>query len=90
MTADLLGDDYKMWWHKQHGINVELRQFMGKDNVIFHSIICPAILRGVKTNWNLPTHISATEHLMYEGGKFSKSYNMGIFGDQCLQTGIPV
>jgi methionyl-tRNA synthetase len=84
MTADLLGEDYKKWWHKQKDTNVELRQFMGKDNVVFHSILCPTILRGTKGNWTLPSHISATEHLMYEGGKFSKSQNIGIFGDQCI------
>lgn len=63
---------------------------MGKDNVLFHSVICPIVLRGSNRNWQLPTHISATEHLRYEGGKFSKSKNIGVFGDQCIDTGIPV
>ena len=56
---------------------------MGKDNILFHSIICPASLLATDSRWNLPSKISATEYLLYEGGKFSKSQNMGVFGDDC-------
>ena len=61
---------------------------MGKDNILFHSIICPASLLATNSFWNLPSKISATEYLMYEGGKFSKSQNMGVFGDDCQKTGL--
>lgn len=61
---------------------------MGKDNILFHSIICPATLLGTNTNWQLPTFLSVTEYLKYEGGKFSKSHNVGVFGDQCQKTHI--
>lgn len=61
---------------------------MGKDNVLFHSIICPASLTGTGKDWILPSRISATEFLNYEGGKFSKSHNIGVFGDECEITGL--
>jgi methionyl-tRNA synthetase len=89
ITADFLGEDYKKWWKDEGGPQVELKQFMGKDNVLFHSIICPATLLGTKSNWILPSQLVASEYLLYEGGKFSKSHNIGIFGDQCIETGIP-
>lgn len=57
---------------------------MGKDNVLFHSIMFPWTLLGTKKQWNLPSQLSVTEYLLYEGGKFSKSHNMGVFGDECL------
>jgi len=40
------------------------------------------------TKWQMPNKIAATEYLKYEGGKFSKSHNIGVFGDQCQQTNI--
>lgn len=61
---------------------------MGKDNILFHSIICPATLKATNQHYNLPSKISATQYLMYQGGKFSKSQNIGVFGDDCEQTGL--
>jgi len=61
---------------------------MGKDNILFHSIIFPATLKATGTDWNLTSKISATEYLMYEGGKFSKSQNIGVFGDDCEKAGL--
>lgn len=54
-------------------------QFMGKDNVSFHSIFFPGMCLASKTDF-LPATISATEYLMFENQKFSKSKNIGIFG----------
>ncbi len=62
---------------------------MGKDNIMFHSVICPASLLSTNQKWILPDQLSVTEYLKYEGGKFSKSNNVGIFGDQCALTTIP-
>lgn len=47
-------------------------------------MMCPATLMGAKSSWILPSQILATEYLLYEGGKFSKSHNVGVFGDQCM------
>lgn len=88
ITADLLKEGYKEWWIKKTDTEVELKQFMGKDNILFHSIISPSCLLGTNQNWQLPDKLSVTEYLKYEGGKFSKSHNVGVFGDQCQITGI--
>ena len=74
------------WWKPEH--NVELNQFMGKDNIVFHTIMHPGVLKGTKENWVLPKRVAVTEHLMYEGGKFSKSRGIGVFGHNCCETGI--
>ena len=76
------------WW--QNPENVDLVQFMGKDNVPFHTVIFPATLLGTRQPWTLMKSISVTEYLNYEGGKFSKSRGVGVFGNDAKDTGIPV
>lgn len=76
------------WW--QNLENVDLVQFMGKDNVPFHTVIFPATLLGTRQPWTLMKSISVTEYLNYEGGKFSKSRGVGVFGNDAKDTGIPV
>ena len=76
------------WW--QNPDNVDLVQFMGKDNVPFHTVIFPATLLGTRQPWTLMKSISVTEYLNYEGGKFSKSRGVGVFGNDAKETGIPV
>jgi methionyl-tRNA synthetase len=79
--------DWKEWWHDPDG--VRLVQFMGKDNIPFHTILFPAFLIGADDNYTLMDQISSNEYLNYEGGQFSKSRNLGVFGDDCQKTGIP-
>ncbi len=69
---------------------MELVQFMGKDNVPFHTVIFPATLLGSGGDWTLMRSISVTEYLNYENGKFSKSRGVGVFGNDAKDTGIPV
>ena len=78
----------QMWW--QNPESVDLVQFMGKDNVPFHTVIFPATLLGTQQPWTLMKSISVTEYLNYEGGKFSKSRGIGVFGNDAKDTGIPV
>lgn len=61
---------------------------MGKDNIAFHSIMFPATLQSTCLPYIKPHRLSVTEYLLYEGGKFSKSNNIGVFGDDCAKTGI--
>lgn len=63
---------------------------MGKDNVQFHTIIFPGSQLGTGENWTKLHKISTTEYLNYEGGKFSKSRGVGVFGNQVQQTEVPV
>ncbi|KAI8393959.1 tRNA synthetases class I (M)-domain-containing protein [Radiomyces spectabilis] len=80
-------DAWEKWWKNPD--NVKLYQFMGKDNVPFHSVIFPGLEMSTGDNWTLAHHISTTEYLNYEGGKFSKSRNNGVFGTNAEETGIP-
>ncbi len=59
--------------------------FIGKDNIPFHSIILPALLEGAGGGYPFPYLISATEYLLYEGKKFSKSKRIGIWIDEALK-----
>ena len=86
ITANFLGDEWKNWWFNPK--NVELYQFMGKDNVTFHTIIFPSTLLGTKEDYTLVHHLSTTDYLNYEDKKFSKSNKTGVFGDDAISTGI--
>lgn len=88
ITAAALGEKWRKWWIPEPESNVELNQFMGKDNISFHSILAPGTLESTGQGYVKPHRLSVTEYLMYEGGKFSKSNNIGVFGDDCKKTGI--
>lgn len=79
--------DWEKWWKDPEQVN--LFNFMAKDNVPFHSVIFPSSLLGTDDNWTLVNNISATEYLNYEDSKFSKSRGVGVFGDNAKDTGIP-
>lgn len=81
-------DRWMEWWKNPR--DVKLYQFMGKDNTPFHTIIFPCSLLGSGDEWTMLHHISTTEYLNYEGGKFSKSRNVGVFGNNVMESGIPV
>jgi methionyl-tRNA synthetase len=80
-------DEWQKWWHNPE--NVKLYQFMGKDNVPFHTVVFPCSQIGTKDKWTMLNTISTTEYLNYEKGKFSKSRNIGVFGNNAKDTGIP-
>ncbi|CAN4107138.1 unnamed protein product [Withania somnifera] len=80
--------EWEKWWKNPD--NVELYQFMGKDNVPFHTVIFPSTLLGTGESWTLMKTISVTEYLNYEAGKFSKSKGVGVFGNDIKDTNIPV
>lgn len=79
--------EWRQWWNNPD--NVKLYQFMGKDNVPFHTVIFPGSQLGTNDPWTKLHHISTTEYLQYEYGKFSKSRGVGVFGDNARDTGIP-
>jgi len=78
-------DDWKDWWLKK---DTKLVQFMGKDNIPFHTILFPAFLIGTDDPYTLVSSLSVNEYLNYEGGMFSKSRGVGVFGDNVQETGI--
>lgn len=67
---------------------VDLYQFMAKDNVPFHSVMFPSTLLGLNAGHTMVSHLMATEYLNYEDGKFSKSRGIGVFGNDAQDTGI--
>ncbi|MCL2809517.1 MAG: methionine--tRNA ligase [Treponema sp.] len=82
----------KYWWKSPD--EVELFQFIGKDNIPFHTVIFPSSLLGSAgsgkgENWTMLHHMSSSEYLNYENSKFSKSRGIGVFGDNVMETGIP-
>lgn len=85
ITASKCQDWEKYWKNPDE---TDLYQFMGKDNIPFHTVLFPSTLIGSKGNWTLLKTISSTEYLNYEDLKFSKSRGTGIFGDQAKETGI--
>jgi methionyl-tRNA synthetase len=74
------------WWKNPD--EVELFQFIGKDNIPFHTVIFPASLLGSGDQWTMLHHMSSTEYLNYESGKFSKTRGVGVFGTDVMETGI--
>ncbi|EGW31097.1 uncharacterized protein SPAPADRAFT_142477 [Spathaspora passalidarum NRRL Y-27907] len=83
--------DWEKWWRNPE--NVDLYQFMGKDNVPFHTVVFPSSQIGTEIaagdKWTKLHHLNTTEYLQYEGGKFSKSRNIGVFGNNAADTGVP-
>ncbi|KAH7318266.1 tRNA synthetases class I (M)-domain-containing protein [Stachybotrys elegans] len=84
--SDRSGSNWEKWWKNPD--NVDLYQFMGKDNVTFHSIVFPCSQLGTHQDWTQVHKISSTEYLNYENGKFSKSRGVGVFGNNAKDTGI--
>ncbi|KAI9841004.1 MAG: hypothetical protein M1837_001079 [Sclerophora amabilis] len=80
-------DQWQQWWRNPD--EVQLFQFIGKDNVAYHSVMFPGTKIGTRETWTKLHHLSTTEYLTYEGGKFSKSRGTGVFGDSAKKTGIP-
>ena len=86
--------DWKSWWLPEESEEakgkapVDLFQFIGKDNIPFHTVIFPCTLLGSSHNWTKLYHMSSTEYLNYESGKFSKSRGVGVFGTDAIETGI--
>lgn len=97
LTDSLQNPDYdwKSWWlpqesqTKEASIPVELFQFIGKDNIPFHTVIFPSTLIGSGKDWTKLYHMSSSEYLNYESGKFSKSKGIGVFGSDAKESGIP-
>ena len=80
------GKDWYRWWKTNRGADdVIYTQFMGKDNVPFHTLSFPATILGSGEPWKLVDYIKSFNYLNYDGGQFSTSRNRGIFMDQALE-----
>ncbi|MHA6266410.1 methionine--tRNA ligase [Aliiroseovarius sp. CAU 1755] len=86
--ADKLGEPdafWHRWWRTDKGADdVRYVQFMGKDNVPFHTLSFPATIMGSGEPWKLVDYIKSFNYLNYDGGQFSTSKGRGVFMDQAL------
>lgn len=81
------GNDYwERWWRTDKGADdVRYTQFMGKDNVPFHTLSFPATILGSGEPWKMVDHLKSFNYLNYDGGQFSTSQGRGVFMDQALE-----
>ena len=80
------GADWERWWRTDKGADdVRYTQFMGKDNVPFHTLSFPATLIGSGEPWKMVDHLKSFNYLNYDGGQFSTSQGRGVFMDQALE-----
>lgn len=68
-------DEWKKWWKDE---NTRYIAFIGKDNIVFHTLIFPAMLHAKNDGYILPENVPANEFLNLEGRKISKSRNWSI------------
>ncbi len=84
--ADAEGQDWERWWRTDKGAgDVRYVEFMGKDNVAFHTVSFPATLLGSGEPWKLVDVLKAFNWLNWYGDKFSTSQKRGVFMDQALE-----
>lgn len=83
--ADETGEDWEAWWRTDKGADdVQYVQFMGKDNVAFHTLSFPTTIIGSGEPWKLVDQLKAFNWVTWYGGKFSTSEKRGVFMDQAL------
>ena len=75
---------WKNYWQKKGS---KIYHFVGKDNIAFHTIFFPGMLMA-NGEYNLPYNVVGLQYLNYEGGKFSKSQNRGVFCENLASTGL--
>ncbi|MEX0347897.1 MAG: methionine--tRNA ligase [Paracoccaceae bacterium] len=78
--------DWQRWWRTdKEADDVRYVQFMGKDNVPFHTLSFPATILGSGEPWKMVDHLKSFNYLNYDGGQFSTSQGRGVFMDQALE-----
>ena len=84
--SDTTGGDWARWWRTDKGADdVRYTQFMGKDNVPFHTLSFPATIIGSGEPWKRVDYLKSFNYLNYDGGQFSTSRGRGVFMDQALE-----
>ena len=84
--AAATGGDWESWWRTDKGADdVKYVQFMGKDNVAFHTLSFPTTILGSGEPWKLVDQLKAFNWVTWYGGKFSTSEKRGVFMDQAIE-----
>ena len=80
------GEAWKDWWYGDAAKDVTYWEFMGKDNVPFHTVGFPVTIMASGEPWKLVDRLKGFNWLNYDGGKFSTSGKRGIFMDKALDV----
>jgi len=84
--SEATGNDWARWWRTDQGADdVTYVEFMGKDNVAFHTVSFPVTILGSREPWKLVDRLKAFNWVTWYGGKFSTSEKRGVFMDQALE-----
>ena len=79
-TKELLPEAWETWWKDPE---TKMVHFIGKDNIVFHCIVFPAMLKA-EGSYNLPENVPANEFLNLEGDKISTSRNWAVWLNEYL------
>ncbi len=80
-TKELLPDTWETWWKDPE---TRMLHFIGKDNIVFHCIVFPAMLKA-HGEYNLPDNVPSNEFLNLEGDKISTSRNWAVWLHEYLE-----
>ena len=80
-TKELLPNDWEKWWKDEE---TKMVHFIGKDNIVFHCIVFPAMLKA-EGSFNLPENVPANEFMNLEGNKISTSRNWAVWLHEYLK-----
>jgi len=80
-TKELLPNDWERWWKDEE---TRLVHFIGKDNIVFHCIVFPAMLKA-EGSFILPENVPSNEFLNLEGDKISTSRNWAVWLHEYLE-----
>lgn len=81
-TKELLPENWETYWKDD---NTRIINFIGKDNIVFHCIVFPAMLKAYGDNYQLPDNVPANEFLNLEGDKISTSRNWAVWLHEYLK-----
>lgn len=76
-------NDWKEWWQNKE---TRIVNFMGQDNLVFHTLMWPAQLIGADQGYTLPNNVVVNKFMNLEGKKFSKSRNWTINSKKMAET----
>ncbi|MPM53627.1 Methionine--tRNA ligase [bioreactor metagenome] len=81
-TIELMPDEWETWWKNE---DTKLVHFIGKDNIVFHCIVFPSMLKAFGDGYILPENVPANEFLNLEGNKISTSRNWAVWLHEYLE-----
>ena len=81
-TRELLPQSWKKWWKSE---DTKLVHFIGKDNIVFHCIVFPSMLKAYSDGYILPDNVPANEFLNLEGRKISTSKDWAVWAHEYLR-----